>query len=309
MMETLYDDSYYYSSTMNNNVNQLKRKMTLDLDNKTSVIKKAKMLGGLQTPQKADVLSSPDLHMLKLASPELERFIISHQNLVTTTPTQVFFPRNVTEEQELYAKGFADALAQLQNNSNSNHGHSNSNSIQQQNYNESSNSSNDSMSDQSESNSSSSYTTNGQLNTLSYSNNMQHPNANNMSGGSANPTSVSRVNDYYNPNIPVHVKEEPQTVPSVSTPPMSPIDMASQEKIKLERKRQRNRVAASKCRKRKLERISRLEDKVKQLKGENSDLTNVLSKLKENVSLLKQQVMEHVHNGCQIMISSNLSSF
>merc|ERR1711963_1039125 len=44
---------------------------------------------------------------------------------------------------------------------------------------------------------------------------------------------------------------------------VNPIDMVSQEKIKLKPTTQRNRLAASKCRKRKLERISQLELKVK----------------------------------------------
>ncbi|CAG9136459.1 hypothetical protein JYU34_014728 [Plutella xylostella] len=97
------------------------------------------------------------------------------------------------------------------------------------------------------------------------------------------------------------VKDEPQTVPSASnSPPMSPIDMDSQERIKLERKRQRNRVAASKCRRRKLERISKLEDKVKILKGENVELAAMVVKLKEHVCRLKEQVMEHVQGGCSI---------
>lgn len=98
----------------------------------------------------------------------------------------------------------------------------------------------------------------------------------------------------------VPIKDEPQTVPN--SPTLSPIDMETQERIKLERKRQRNRVAASKCRKRKLERISKLEDKVKCLKGENSELTGVVYNLKEHVMQLKQQVMEHMNAGCQIQI-------
>merc|ERR1712012_1309811 len=81
---------------------------------------------------------------------------------------------------------------------------------------------------------------------------------------------------------------------------MNPIDMVSQEKIKLERKRQRNRLAASKCRKRKLERIAHLEGKVKDLKGENVELANVVKKLKESVYSLKQEVLEHHTNGCLI---------
>ncbi|XP_058983470.1 transcription factor Jra isoform X2 [Musca domestica] len=92
--------------------------------------------------------------------------------------------------------------------------------------------------------------------------------------------------------------DEPQNAPS--SPPVSPIDMETQEKIKLERKRQRNRVAASKCRKRKLERISKLEDKVKTLKGENSDLASIVKSLKEHVAQLKQQVIEHIESGCSI---------
>lgn len=87
---------------------------------------------------------------------------------------------------------------------------------------------------------------------------------------------------------------------SLTHPPVSPIDMETQEKIKLERKRQRNRVAASKCRKRKLERISKLEEKVKLLKGENTDLGSIVKNLKEHVAQLKQQVIEHIESGCSI---------
>lgn len=64
-----------------------------------------------------------------------------------------------------------------------------------------------------------------------------------------------------------------------------PIDMAEQERVKLERKRLRNRIAASKCRRRKLERISKLEDKVKLLKGENSELSVVVNKLRDQVPI------------------------
>jgi len=185
--------------------------MTLDL-NSPLPPKRTRLL---KNQTKADLLSSPDVQKLKLASPDLERFITNPHSLVT--PTQVFFPKNVTEEQELYAKGFVDALAQLQQDS----------------------------------------------------------------------TSCSSSVDF-KPDL---------------TSSSTPIDMESQEKIKLERKRQRNRIAASRCRKRKLERISKLEDKVKLLKGENEKLSDVLERLKMNVEELKSKIMVHVSSGCQIMIN------
>lgn len=83
---------------------------------------------------------------------------------------------------------------------------------------------------------------------------------------------------------------------------MSPIDMESQEKIKLERKRQRNRLAATKCRKRKLECISKLEEKVKELKGENVELGSLVKALKEHMCSLKQEVMQHINIGCNIPV-------
>nr|XP_033780105.1 transcription factor jun-B [Geotrypetes seraphini] len=95
-------------------------------------------------------------------------------------------------------------------------------------------------------------------------------------------------------------KEEPQTVPEAS-PPLSPIDMEDQERIKVERKRLRNRLAATKCRKRKLERIARLEDKVKALKAENAGLAGTAGALRQQVALLKRKVLGHVQHGCQLL--------
>lgn len=84
---------------------------------------------------------------------------------------------------------------------------------------------------------------------------------------------------------------------------MTPIDMDDQERQKLERKRMRNRVAASKCRKRKLERISQLDQRVQQLKGENGELSGMVRKLKESICNLKQEVIDHMNSGCQIMMT------
>lgn len=85
----------------------------------------------------------------------------------------------------------------------------------------------------------------------------------------------------------------------------SPINMADQEKAKLERKRLRNRIAASKCRRRKLEKISKLEEKVKLIKGENSELVNAVKSLKDHVMKLKAELLDHEKHGCHISIAYN----
>ncbi|XP_017884053.1 transcription factor AP-1 [Ceratina calcarata] len=252
MDQTFYEDTSVYGAVnRENNVGQLKRNLTLDLNGCQGPQSKRPRLGPLPpvlnnvTP----ILSSPDLNMLKVGSPDLEKFIAQHgESLVTNLPTPILFPKVVTEAQELYARGFVEALNELHH----------SDSSQEP----------------------------GNIHGATYTT-LEPPNS-----VQSTESSMSMV----------QIKDEPQTVPSVSSsPPMSPIDMENQERIKLERKRQRNRVAASKCRRRKLERISRLEDKVKLLKGENTELSAVVNRLKEHVCRLKEQVMDHVHSGCQIM--------
>ncbi|XP_012274515.1 transcription factor AP-1 [Orussus abietinus] len=260
MESTFYEESIIYGTTNRENMGQLKRNLTLDLNGGTRQPQaKRPRLGPLPPALNAlaPVLTSPDFHMLKLGSPELEKLIIAQQDtLMTSVPTpttQILFPKTVTEAQELYARGFVDALNELHH----------SDSSQEP----------------------------GSIHGATYT--TLEP-----------PGSIQSSTESLSQGL-MQIKDEPQTVPSVSSsPPMSPIDMESQERIKLERKRQRNRVAASKCRRRKLERISRLEDKVKLLKGENSELSAVVHRLKEHVCRLKEQVMDHVHSGCQIMTVS-----
>lgn len=228
METTFYDEQYPISGPVDN----LKRSLTLDLDFER---------GGKRARLAAPVLSSPDLQLLKLGSPELEKLIIQNGMITTATPTPsapVLFPAAApTEEQEMYALPFVQALDKLHNGR-----------------------------------------------------------------GEPVPRRVYADLDRPLDRFPTSVvKDEPQTVPSAaSSPPLSPIDMDTQERIKLERKRQRNRVAASKCRRRKLERISKLEDKVKILKGENAELAQMVVKLKDHVHRLKQQVLEHANSGCHI---------
>ncbi|EHA98999.1 Transcription factor AP-1 [Heterocephalus glaber] len=245
METTFYDDALSASFLPSDggaygygNPKALKQSLTLNLADPAGSLKPH------LRAKSADLLTSPDVGLLKLASPELERLIIQSSNghiTTTPTPTQFLCPKNVTDEQEGFAEGFVRALAELHSQ-----------------------------------------------NTL--------------------PSAAAAAQPH--PRLQA-LKEEPQTVPEMpgETPPLSPIDMESQERIKAERKRMRNRIAASKCRKRKLERIARLEEKVKTLKAQNSELASTANMLREQVAQLKQKVMNHVNSGCQLMLTQQLQTF
>ncbi|XP_008298397.1 junE proto-oncogene, AP-1 transcription factor subunit [Stegastes partitus] len=248
---------------------------------------------------------SADMNLLKLASPDLEHLIIqSNQGLVTTSPVSnsanpFIYRAQATNEQEGFADGFVKALADLHKQNQLVGGGP--------------------MSPSSSS---------GVSLQASYQRNL-------MSGGDM--PVYTNLNSYNPGQMPFpggqmaygggsghgggpqpHPRglDAPQTVPEVPHPPgdptsppsLSPIDLETQERIKAERKKLRNRIAASKCRKRKLERISRLEEKVKVLKNQNSDLASTAAMLREQVAQLKQKVMSHVTNGCQIAVGSTAAA-
>ncbi|KAF6734342.1 Transcription factor jun-D [Oryzias melastigma] len=239
------------------------------------------------------ILSSTDLGLLKLASPELERLIIQSNGMVTTTPTssQFLYPKTVTDEQE-FAEGFVKALEDLHKQNQLNGGGQTNGSLDL--------GANIVPADLPVYTNLNSYGGSGPLGTtVNYSTDtvpFPPPPPHHLGAAPPPQPELSRVQP---------LKEEPQTVPDVQSfgesPPLSPIDMDSQERIKAERKRLRNRIAASKCRKRKLERISRLEDKVKTLKTQNTDLASTASLLREQVAQLKQKVLSHVNSGCQLL--------
>lgn len=83
---------------------------------------------------------------------------------------------------------------------------------------------------------------------------------------------------------------------------LQPIDLEMQEMVKRERKKQRNRVASSKCRKRKLEKEAVLETTVKDLRARNVELSTLANALKQQICDLKQKVMDHVTEGCPITL-------
>ncbi|KAM9761733.1 transcription factor Jun isoform 2-T2 [Menidia menidia] len=270
-----------------------------------------------------DILTSPDVGLLKLASPELERLIIQSSNgLITTTPTPTQFlcPKNVTDEQEGFAEGFVRALAELHHQHMPAPGTVSAPSAPQRLAVDAG----ALPAASSVAGAAAGYSGNAAMRADSpvYEDlNTFNPAISTVSAPSyttsAPAMSFPAAPPIYGQQSPAQLprlsalKEEPQTVPEMpgETPPLSPIDMESQERIKAERKRMRNRIAASKCRKRKLERISRLEDKVKTLKSQNSELASTANLLREQVAQLKQKVMNHVNSGCQLMLTQQLQTF
>merc|ERR1712214_52860 len=249
--------------------NQPQKRKGLTLDLNAASTKKSKMAAD------AHILTSPDVQMLKLSSPELENFLRKNPTLETPTPSGLgyMYPTSVTEEQQNYVKGFEVALQNMQATKSEPH-------APQQ---------------------------NAAIETIERATAAHRakmisevsPRPSSSASGSMD-SSELRIKEELDDEDFSEEEEIPPKKGRGRKVNIGPIDMVSQEKIKLERKRQRNRLAASKCRKRKLERIGQLELKVKDLKGENSELANVVKKLKESVYSLKREVMEHAKSGCQI---------
>lgn len=317
MEATFYDEAVNGSNSQHEgpgvyafNPKTLKQTMTLNLND-------PKNFKPQLSAKALDILTSPDVGLLKLASPELERLIIqSCSGLTTPTPTQFVCPKNITDEQEGFAEGFVRALAELH--------------YQQQipaTHPDAQTGANNGMASGSAASESGGipYSCTVRTEPPEYTNLGTF----NRAVGSAPAPATDRHPPSSYPNAPpahnhmdhqlaaaqhqrLHaLKEEPQIVPEMSgdTPPLSPIDMESQERIKAERKRMRNRVAASKCRKRKLERISRLEERVKNLKSQNTELVSSANVLRDELALLKQKVMDHVNSGCQLILTQQLQAY
>lgn len=287
--------SFYSQSTM------MKKDINLNLDDHNTELK--------PTPLRdADgLLNSPDLGLLKLTSPDLERLIIQSNGLVTSAnpSSQFLYPKSASDEQE-FAEGFVKALEDLhKQNQLSEAGCVSVDRLELLGSGTAVGSSGIQTSDLPV------YTTlNGYAasplggTTINYSTDTIPfpPPPSHLSSAQQQAAAAAALSRLHTAGL---VKDEPQTVPDMQSfgdsPPLSPIDMDNQERIKAERKKLRNRIAASKCRKRKLERISRLEDKVKSLKTQNTELASTASVLREQVAQLKQKVMNHVSSGCQLL--------
>merc|ERR1711993_177846 len=266
------------------------------------------------------ILTSPDVQKLKLSSPELAEFLTRNPTLATPTPSggNYIFPKTVTEEQS-YVKGFEVASKNLQQHPGQAPGQGSvghqipidqkyifPKSI---------------ITDTPTVVKHEPHTRTTSIETIEKATAAHRasklapvevsPRPESSASGSMDSSELRIKEEIEDADLDDDFEEDDSysdDEESVKSPPkkrggsrkITPINMESQEKIKLERKRMRNRLAASKCRKRKLERISQLELKVKDLKGENSELYNVVKKLKQSVANLKQEVIDHCNSGCQI---------
>merc|ERR1712184_106791 len=252
-----------------------------------------------------NLLTSPDVQMLKLTSPELEKFLSQNPSLATPTPSG-FFPKSVTEEQMMYAKGFEEALEKMRRGYEDSLGPiCDTRTVTAANT----------LVTLSSGQAGGQQELHHSVATLHLPLSLPNTIPNNPLSRPNSGASGSYDSDTYQlPEGNIKIKDEPEdgsldgdedeeSLLSPGASGVSPIDMETQEKIKLERKRLRNRQAAAKCRKRKLERISLLDDRVAQLKTENTDLAAVVKKMKSSVAALKQEVLDHVNSGCEIRMS------
>merc|ERR1711899_180215 len=299
---------------------QKRKALTLDLNAASGVGPSG--VGGFSKKSKlaaSHILTSPDVQKLKLSSPELAEFLTRNPTLATPTPSggNYIFPKTVTEEQESYVKGFEVALKNLQQHPGQS-GPVQGHPLDQKYIFPKSVITETPTVVKHEP----THTRTTSIETIEKATAAHRasklapalevsPRPESSASGSMDSAELrikeeiedEDLDDDFDQDDSYSDDEE-----SVRSPPkkrggarkITPINMESQEKIKLERKRQRNRLAASKCRKRKLERISQLELKVKDLKGENSELYNVVKKLKQSVANLKQEVIDHCNSGCQI---------
>ena len=262
--------------------------------------------------QASDILTSREVGLHELAPHELEWLISNGLITTTPTPTQFIAPKNVTDEQEGFAEGFVHALDEQH------HQHM----------------------DDPASVTSAQATVNTVLPPVSSyagaSNNTAalhsdcpvYENLNNFNPAISTvsapnyttsaptmhfPAASPQLPIYGQPGLPrfTALKEEPQTVPEMpgETSPLSSIEMELEECIKVEKMRMSNRIRASKYRKRKAERIKGLQDTLKTLMSQNSELASTANMLREEVAQLKQMVTNHVNSGCQLMLTQQLQTF
>ncbi|XP_057299840.1 transcription factor JunD-like [Hydractinia symbiolongicarpus] len=330
-----------------------KSNLKLDFENKAANCSRKKTFLGLPSPA---ILQSPDLKLLKLGSPELEKLIINNDGFIPTpTPggNSSFMHTGEKEmDKESFARGFIEALQKLQeqdapvslnaleesakSTGNSIKAHSSRLPWSSRDHNQNSvpviknrfDNRSPPINRQATTTPvlinfptvstgavstmgmtsvpvASSYVTRPYASDIDH-NRLSHQSSHSMTtSGITLPTPIPVSST--SPILDVQIKSEDEAiVPSSDMNlDMNPIDLDAQEHIKHQRKKLRNRLAAQRCRKRKIEREDTLKVKVKELKSKNAELTTLASTLRMQVCDLKQQVMHHVNEGCQVFLKDS----
>ena len=266
------------------------------------------------------ILSSPDVQRLVLASPEMERILnLSNFSAHVQDNSNVYNTANVTEDQEAFVMGFMSALKRVKNADTLKQGvpttgvpaiaADNSLSFAQL-----TNASTNSVITHSSSLNAKNAVVVASVNAfpnvhLTSLPQLLSPESSNSSRHELSPPPIITNQEPAVPIIKnflkdVQIKEEPQTVPDVHMhESLAPIDLDNQERIKLDRKRARNRVAAQKCRTRKIQRIQMLQEQSNALKHENTVHKKTMNNLQNDIMVLKQEILRHQKIGCAVAMS------
>ena len=245
---------------------------------------------GLTPKGNPGTLNSPEFTLFNLISPEFEKILASVQNPKSPTPAKGSREgtHTVKQQHEAYVQGFAQALQQIHDRQQP------VDHFQKQNGLPATSGTNSGWAEQD--NVQNSFHSQAAITEGSYE--MRNPAYNTAVTAYEN----HELNPAYSNNMgeSENFDYEETLKPQGNVLPLPPIDLELQEIVKRERKKQKNRVAASKCRKKKLEREAQLEVRVQQLKDKNIELNAVANALRQQVSELKQRVLEHVAYGCQL---------
>lgn len=314
-------------------VGMKRRKLGMSLDLQST----KPQLNGVVIKQEVlnnEILSTPDLGLFMLASPDLELLLINQQNgMVLTTPTpttQILFPRSVTEEQEAYARGFVDALGDLYRSygkpetgvSSSTGPETPATEVATEEIFEESEVPIDCVDYEVSTEDDVPYvdayttlsTTDLQMhgktakNITTYTPQASKPTI--RSSGIVTRSATGSTKPTPRKIIEIStskVETKPQVIRSRSISLVSSLADDGDEMEKLERKRARNRLAATRCRNRKLEKISRLEERVSELREENDRLVEESKGLRDQVYRLKQSLLEHTQQGCHVVINHDFT--
>lgn len=245
---------------------------------------------GLTPKGNPGAINSPEFTLFNLISPEFEKILASVQNPKSPTPTKV--NSSVKQQHEAYVQGFAEALQQIHDRQQP------ADHLNKQNAIPVTSGASNSWGREPAENTQNNFHNQIPVHETSFEiNNPPFAGVTTYEHHELNPAAYSgAVVDTEN----FEYTEETLKSQAGTVLPLPPIDLELQEIVKRERKKQKNRVAASKCRKKKLEREAQLEVRVQQLKDKNIELNAVANALRQQVSELKQRVLEHVAYGCQL---------